>query len=181
MKNIVIFSLILFLSACATSVNVDYQPGTNFAVLKTFRVEGKPVAVPNDPRVNSPFTQQRLSEALKNQLSLKGLSAKRDMPDMVVKYHLGLKQEVESDASGVSFGIGSSSPNTAIGFVFGSGSDVATVDTLTITIDLVKSGTKKLLWRGSFESRLAAGSTPESSTRLINAMVKQILDKFPPK
>jgi len=181
MKNIILSSLFLFLTACATSVNVDYQPGTDFAALKSFRIEGKPLAVPNDPRVNSPFTKDRIIEALKNQLTLKGLAAKKDKPDIVVKYHLGVKQELESDASGMSFGIGSSSSNSAFGFMFGAGSDVATIENLTITIDLVKSGTEKLLWRGSFESRLAAGSTPESSNQLIKAMVKEILSKFPPK
>jgi len=139
------------------------------------------MAVPDDPRINSPFALKRISDALKSQLSLKGLTAKKDRPDVVVKYRLGLKQEVESDASGVSFGIGSSSSTTAFGFMFGAGADVATVDNLIITIDLVKPATQQLLWRGSYENHLAAGSTPETSTKLINSMVKQILDKFPPK
>ena len=181
MKNIVILSLLIFLSACATSVNVDYLPGTNFAALKSFRVEEKPVAVTKDPRVNSPFIQKRIIEALKSQLNLKGLIAKKDKPDVIVKYHLAIKQELESDDSGVAFGIGSSSSNSAFGIMFGSGGGVASVDNLLITIDLVKSGNKKLLWRGSFDRRLAAGTTPESSTQLINSMVKEILDKFPPK
>jgi len=181
MKNIVILSLVLFLSACATSVNVDYQLGTDFSALKSFRIEETPIAVAKDPRVNNPFIQKRIIEALNAQLNLKGLVAKKDKPDVIVKYHLGIKQELESDDSGVAFGIGTSSSHSAFGIMFGSGTGVASVDNLLITIDLVKSETKKLLWRGSFDRRLAAGITPESSTQLINNMVKEILDKFPPK
>jgi len=181
MKSIVILILVLFLFACATSVNVDYQPGTDFTALKSFRIVEAPVSVAKDPRINSPFIQQRIIEAMKAQLSLKGLVAKSEKPDLVVKYHLAIKQELESDDSGVAFGVGTSSSHSAFGIMFGSGTGVASVDNLVITIDLMKAGTEKLLWRGSFDRRLAAGLTPESSTQLINSMVKEILDKFPPK
>ena len=181
MKSIIILTLVLFLSACATSVNVDYQPGTDFSSFKSFRIEKSPVAVVKDPRINSPFIQKRIIGALHDQLHLKALVAKKDKPDLVVKYHLAIKQELESDDSGVAFGIGSSSSHSAFGIMFGSGTGVASVDNLMITIDLVQSGTKKLLWRGSLDSRLAPGITPESSNRLINSMVKEILEKFPPK
>ncbi len=167
---------------CGTSVNVDYQPGTDFSVLKSFQVEEKPVTMPDDTRVNSPFILKRISEALKNHLILKGMSPSKDKPDVIAKYHLGIKQELESDASGLSVGIGSATSHSAIGFVYGiPASEVATNENLMITIDVVKSTTKALLWRGSYTSRLEAGSTPESSTEQINAMVKAILDKFPPK
>lgn len=182
MKKLLLPLSFLFLSACATSVNVDYDTKTSFAGLKTFQVQAKPEAIPNDPRVNSPFMKQRITKAVGDQLSLKGMSFVKTSPDVIVKYHLGIKQELESDDSGVSIGIGTSSRHTAIGFVYGfPATEVATVENLAITIDIVNAKDNQLLWRGSLARQLYSGSTPESNTVLINGMVKEILDLFPPR
>lgn len=172
----------LFLSACATSVNVDYSPGTSFVGIKTFQVQAKPEAIPNDPRINSPFMKQRITKAVGDQLTIKGMSFVKTSPDIIVKYHLGVRQELESYDSGLSIGIGTSSRHSAIGFGFGFPiGDVETVENLVITIDMVNEKNNQLLWRGSLERRVYAGSTPESNTALINGMVKEILDLFPPR
>ncbi|MEJ2140899.1 MAG: DUF4136 domain-containing protein [Gammaproteobacteria bacterium] len=182
MKKLLIFLPVLFITACATSVNVDYDPQTSFAGIKTFQVQAKPEAIPSDPRVNSPFMKQRITKAMGDQLTLRGMSFVKNSPDVLVKYHLGIGQELESDDSGVSVGIGTSSRHTAIGFVYGFPlAEVETVENLVITVDIVNAATQQLLWRGSLARRLYAGSTPESNTALINGMVKEILDQFPPR
>ena len=182
MKKHILLLSVLLLSACATSVNVDYATGTSFAGLKTFQVQAKPEAIPNDPRVNSPFMKQRITKAIGDQLTIKGMSFVKTSPDVIVKYYLGIKQELESDDSGVSIGFGTSSRHSAIGFVYGfPASEVATIENLNITIDIVNAKSNQLLWRGSLARRLYAGSTPESNTTLINGIVKEILDQFPPK
>lgn len=179
-KHLLLLSALL-LSACATSVNVDYAPGTSFAGLKTFQVQAKPESIPDDPRVNSPFMKQRITRAIGDQLSIKGMKFVTASPDVIVKYYLGIKQELESDDSGVSIGIGTASRHSAIGFVYGfPATEVATIENLNITVDIVNAKNDQLLWRGSLARRLFAGSTPESNTALINGMVKEILDFFPP-
>ena len=49
-----------------------------------------------------------------------------------------------------------------------------------LTIDVLNGSDKKLVWRGSSGRRLYNGFSPEQSTKVINAVVKEILDKFPP-
>ena len=182
MKKLLLPLSLLFLSACATSVNVDYTPGTSFAGLKTFQVQAKPEGIPDDPRVNSPFMKQRITKAVGDQLRIKGMSFVKTSPDVIVKYHLGIKQELESDDSGVSVGIGTSSRHSAIGFVYGfPGTEVSTVENLNITVDIVNAKNNQLLWRGSLARQLYSGSTPESNTALINGMVQEILNQFPPR
>lgn len=182
MKKLFLFIAVLFLSACATSVNVDYSPETSFVGIRTFQVQAQPEAIPNDPRVNSPFMKQRITSAIGDTLSLRGMSFVKTNPDVLVKYHLGVKQELESDDTGVSIGIGTSTRHSAIGFVYGfPAAEVETVEDLVITIDIVSSDGKQLLWRGSLARRLYAGSTPESNTTLIYGMVREILALFPPR
>lgn len=183
MKKFLLPLSFLFLSACASSVNVDYTPGTSFAGIKSFQVQAKPEAIPNDPRVNSPFMKQRLTRAVGDQLTLKGMAFVEASPDIIVKYHLGIRQNVETDDSGLSIGVGTSSRHSAIGFMYGIplGGDVSTVENLIITLDVVNASSNQLLWRGSLARELYAGSSPESNTTLINGMVKEILEQFPPK
>lgn len=182
MKKLLFLLPVLLLTACATSVNVDYSPGTSFAGLKTFQVQARPEAIPDDPRVNSPFMKQRITKAVGDHLTLKGMSFVKTSPDVLVKYHLGVRQELETDDSGVSIGIGTATRHTAIGFVYGfPATEVETVENLVITIDIVSATNQQLLWRGSLARRLYAGSTPESNTALINGMVREILDLFPPR
>ena len=143
----------VWLTSCATSVNVDYDPATNFSGLKTFQVQAKPEAIPEDPRVNSPFMQQRVTAAITEQLKLKNMLPAKASPDTVVKYHLGIRQEMQSNDSGVSVGVGTASRHTAVGFMFGFPvTDVATIDNLVITLDMVNVKTGNLLWRGPYQA-----------------------------
>jgi hypothetical protein len=181
MKNLFLALFILFLYACASSVNVDFDPKTSFAGINTFQVQAKPEAMPDDPRIDSPFMKQRITRAIGDQLTLKGMKFIKTSPDVIVKYHLGIKKELESDESGVFLGYGTSTGRTAFGLGYSfPAAEVATIENLAITIDIVNAENKQLLWRGSVTRRLYEGSTPASNTQLVNEMVMEILGQFPP-
>ena len=181
MKLLLTLITCLFLSACATSVNVDYRSGVNFSNIKTFQVQEKPVNVSADPRVDNPFMKERTAAALKTAFTNKGLYFSKDKADVIVKYHLVIKQEFETDDSGVFFGIGTATHHSAFGMSYAfPDRQVASVDDLVLTIDMVDPG-NILLWRGSLARRLYSGSTPETNRRLIQGLVTEILKQFPPK
>ena len=180
-KNLQILFTCLFLTACATSVDVDYRAGVNFSNIKTFRIQDKPVNATTDTRIDSPFMQQRTAEALKSAFTKKGFYFSKDKPDVIIRYHMVIKQEFETDDSGVFFGIGTSSQHSAFGMSYSfPDRDVASVDNLVLTIDVVDSH-NVLMWRGSLGRRLYSGSTPETNNRLIQGMVTEILNLFPPR
>ena len=181
MKILLIVIITLYLSACATSVNVDYPTGVNFSKLKTFRIQAKPVKTTANTRIDSPFMQQRTVEALKTEFTSKGFYFNKDKADMVIKYHLVIKQEFETDDSGVFLGFGTSTSHSAIGLGYSfPDREVASVDNLVLTIDIFDPQ-NVLLWRGSLGQRLTSGSTPESNNRLMQGLVTEILKQFPPK
>lgn len=180
LHRFVLLLVSLQLAACSTTVNIDYDQNTNFAALRSFELQTKPVKISDDPRIDSSLMQQRVVTAIRDALTRKGLQPATP-PDMHVSYRIDVKQEIESDPSGVSVGIGTFSRNVGVGFGYGfPATDVESYDRMILTIDLQRpDGT--LLWRGSDSRRLDSGSTPEKNTRLINELVASILQHYPPK
>lgn len=60
-------------------------------------------------------------------------------------------------------------------------SDVQSHDLGVLTIDFISSKSSQLIWRGTSSRRLYDTGTPETSEKLINSIVKEILDRYPPK
>lgn len=171
----------LLLVACSTTVNVDYDQDYNFTALKTFALQEEPEKIEDDPRLSTPMMQQRLVRAIRAGLQQAGLREVQPA-DVRVSYRVDIRQEIESDGSGVSVGAGTFSRRVGIGFGYGFPvSELESYDRMVLTIDLHSSETDRLLWRGSDSRRLYAGSTPKSSTRLVNELVEAILEKFPPR
>ena len=171
----------LFLSACASLVNIDYDKSVNFKQFKNFGIESKPVRVTQDTRINSPFMKQRVISAIETEMKNKGFAKLTLNPDILIKYHMEIRKELEAQESGVAIGFGTSSGSTAIGFGYGFPTgDISSYDKLVLTIDMV-SLKNKLLWRGSLASDLIDGSTPETNNKLVTELVTKILENFPPK
>ncbi len=179
LRRFVLLLVSLSLVACGTTVNIDYDQSINFAAIHSFKLETQPVKISDDPRIDSSLMQQRVVTAIREALNRKGLQA-APTPDVRVSYRIDVKQEIESDPSGVSVGVGTFSRNVGIGFGYGfPAADVESYDSIILTIDL-HSPDDKLLWRGSDSRRLTSGSTPQKSNRLINDLVAAILERYPP-
>ena len=58
--------------------------------------------------------------------------------------------------------------------------DVDTYDDAVLTIDILDPRDDSLLWRGSGSRRLGNGNTPEKLDELVNGLVSDVLDHFPP-
>lgn len=180
MNKILFIMLSLFLSACAPLVNIDYDTKTDFTSLKSYSNNITPVRVSEDTRVNSPFMLKRVTQEIDVSLSTSGFSSTKNNPDMLVKYHLDIRQEVETQQSGFTIGFGTSTRNTAVGFAFNApAEDTGTIDKLVLTIDIYNG--KKLIWRGSKDYTLYKGQKPSSYDELIKDLVSDILKNFPPK
>lgn len=162
--------------------NIDYDRNTDFNVFDSYAIQAEPVRTTDDTRIKTPFMQQRIVNAINISLAKKGLKNLTADSDLQIKYYLDLKQDFEVDGSSVSFGFGSYGYHSAVGLAFAVPvGETYSVDKLVLTIDMFSTKTKKLLWRGSLAYRLANGATPESNAKMINALVEEILQRFPPK
>lgn len=182
MRLIKIVFMLLTVTACSSTVNVDYDKDFDFRLIKTYFVVAQPVRVSTDTRINSPFMQQRVVQAIESNLALKGLKKFNQQSNVKVKYFLDIKREIESQDSGMSIGFGTSRANSAIAFGYSiPTAETSNYDNLVITIDILSVKTNKLLWRGSLGYRLVDGSRPETYNKLISELVTEILKLFPPQ
>ena len=174
-------SAVLLLSACATTANVDYRQGYDFSSLHKIRIEAPLPQASSDPRINSPLVTQRIHTAISGYLTAHGYQLVDSGADARLVYQVATKAGLESYNSGVSFGFGTFGRHSAVGLGYGfPGYDVDTYDDAVLTIDILGNGDDSLLWRGSSKRRLGDGNTPEKLTELVNGLVADVLDNFPP-
>ena len=172
--------LALVLSACGTTVNVDYDQQANFTKLKTFSLMPSPETKTGDERLDSPLVDQRIRKAILGTLKVRGFQQVNANADFAVAYQLGVRKEIDSSRASMTVGVGTYGRRSAVGMTYGHPGYVESYERGILTIDVLKGSDKKLVWRGSSGRRLYDGRTPEKSDKEINAVVKEILDKFPP-
>jgi hypothetical protein len=180
-RTLCLMFIVGLLGACASSVNVDYDRQVDFRRLRTFALLDVPQIKTGDPRIDSPLVAKRIRTAILEILQAKGFVPEAQTPDFVVRYNIGIRQEVESDGSGISIGFGSFDHHSGIGFGYGFPAyEVESYDKAILTIDVLDGKTEQLLWRGSWGKRLYDGLTPEKLDQTIHSTVAEILARFPP-
>lgn len=177
-----ILFLSLILTACASPVNIDYDRNVNFSSFTSYSLDKKPVRISTDTRINSPFMRQRVANELMLKFADKGYENLAHKAELKIKYYLDIKQEFETQDSGVAIGFGSAGHHSAMGIGFNIPiGEAISIDLLVLTIDIISAKTNKLLWRGSLNSPLYEGATPETYNDLVKRLVLEILENFPPK
>jgi hypothetical protein len=179
-RSLFLIGTIMLLAGCGTTVNVDYDKATNFQGLKTFTLMPTPETKTGDERLDSPLVDKRIRNAIVTMLSQRGYREVKQNPDFAVAYQLGIRQEVDSSRATMTVGVGGFYPRSAIGMTYGYPGYIESYERGILTIDILHGSDKKLIWRGSSGRRLYDGRTPEKSEKEINAVVSEILDKFPP-
>lgn len=183
MRKITILFFSTLLASCASAVNFDFDKFTDFNTFSNYQIINIPVRVTKDTRINSPLILKRVVDELNAALHKKGLNYSKEHADLKIKYYLDVKREIEAESSSVlSFGFGTLGHHSSLGLGFNVPiGEISSVDKLVLTIDIVSSKTKKLVWRGSLGAYLYEGITPEDYTRTIKNLVTEILNHFPPK
>ena len=145
------------------TVRTSYEPSADFSGFKTFALNH-----PNHPTPVSggvdPFMVFRLRQMVYSQLDAQGYSpAAADQAAMLVTVNAEARTRTESV------------PNShhAYGYY---GSDVQTVDTLLLTIDILDPARQSVIWHGS--SEVARNSDMAEAD--LWTLVQAILARFPP-
>ena len=172
---------ILLITACGTAVNLDYDREANFTKLNSFILMPSPEMKTGDERLDSPLVDQRIREAILATLQARGFQQVETNADFAVAYQLGVRTEIDSRRASMTVGMGGYGRHSAIGMTYGHPGYVESYERGILTIDILKGSDKRLVWRGSSGRRLYDGRTPEKSDKEINAVVKEILDQFPPR
>lgn len=185
MKKYIIFFMfysIIFMGCTSAQVSQDYEPSANFSKLKNYKWQSIEQEKTGDIRIDNPFLDKRIREAVDRSLSEKGYqSSNQTNYDFYVSYKMSIQRRIESEdfTTGVGFGIGTYGRHGGVGI--STGGRVNEYDETLIVIDIINSEDNELLWRGTSTNRMSQHSTPEKTTESVNKIIEKIMAQFPPE
>lgn len=186
MKKLIIALAMLSVSACSTlRTSTDFDPAVNFDNYKTYAW-----VKATDKEAKSAYhldglMDQRVREAVDNQLVSKGISkVESDKADILVNYLTKVDKKINVDTFNTHYGY-----NPYYGPRWGAwGGTMGTTQTTvreyevgTLIIDLIDNKTSKLIWRGSVADTIRDKNTPQERVQVVNEAIGQVMLNFPPK
>ncbi len=183
--RLLLIPALLLLAACqSVQLDRDFDPNRDFAGYRSW--DWKEPAVqyrPDDPRIQSDLTEQRIREAIGDQLDQRGLRpvAAGASADLLVQAWY-LVDEREEQVMTSSYG-GWGGPWHG----FWGGPGITQMRTIryqvgTLQIDLYDRRDGKLVWRGTGSQMLQAGQPgPGERAAAIRETVTRVLSQYPPR
>jgi hypothetical protein len=157
-------------AAFAVTVKSDYDKNADFSKYKSFSIK-KGTEAP------TPFAQERIIAAVKNELKARGMS-ESDNPDIFVYTHAKVSTEKRVDVT--NFGYGGYPGWGGWGGSWGTSTAMVTdVPMGTLIVDIVDAKSTALVWRGIGSDTLLTNPTPEKSEKRINKGVAKLFTKYP--
>ena len=183
-RRLAVLAVAALLSACAANqVNHDFDASRDFAAYRSWSWKDPVLQYrPDDPRIKSDLTEQRIREAVTDQLDQRGLrtAAAGSKGDVQVQTYL----IVEDRQQQVTTNYGGTWGNPWNGYWGGpmyNETRNITYKVATIQIDMLDGKDGKLVWRGSDEQILSRTPNPSDRSTAIHDTVKNILANYPPR
>jgi len=176
---------ILLLSACQSAqVDRDYDPARDFATYRSWSWQEPAVRYrPDDPRLSSDLTDQRIREAIAEQLDQRGLRPAQSAATPDLKAQVWLIVDDRQQQVSTNYGGGWGGPWNG----YWGGPTYTETRTLdyqvgTLQIDLFDGKDGKLVWRGSAEQILRRNpANPSERVAAIRQTVAKVLAHYPPQ
>lgn len=183
--RLLLIPALLLLAACQSArVERDFDASRDFAAYRSWSWQEPALQYrPDDPRIRSDLTEQRLRQAIAEQLEQRGLRPAQAgaMADLRVQAWLIVEQRQDQ----VSTHYGGYWGDPWGGFWSGPvHTETRTLDyrVSTLQIDLLDGRDGKLVWRGSAEQVLRpAPETPAEREAALRARVAEIIGQYPPQ
>lgn len=181
-SRMVLSTLLIVILACSTvKVSQDYDPATDFSVLKTYAWKSEKQEPTGDVRTDNPLLDARIRAAVDRALSEKGYQKiSEQTPDFHVSYQYSVRSRLGADDGAVGFGFGFGTFGRHGGVGLGTGTGVSQYDEARLTIDFIDTQNGGLLWRGAGARGFYEHLDPDKTTKEVNETVDQILARFPP-
>ena len=164
------------------SIRTDFDPQTSFAGFNTYSWAERTESGDDDPRVYNAITAGQVRNAVNTALQAKGIRETSSNPDFRIAWHGAIEGKMDfrtiSDHYGYDWG----------GYYTGFGIGTSTARTTqrewdegTLIIDIVRTRTHELVWRGPAQAKLDERQpTGETAQRQMNEAAAGILETFPP-
>lgn len=189
LKRSWIWLAVLLFTACASArVQSDYDETVNFRKYKTYRL-ATPEELNPDQRAEfnlERFTDQRLREAIHENMREEGYRKDTINPDVKVFFGLTIEKRIAYQTTGYSGGYGYPYFGYGYGYGFG-GLGFTTAQTVpytynegTVLLSLVDENRKEVVWHASY-SKTANKVTKLTRQKDMDKAIHKIFKKYPVK
>lgn len=184
-RRLFLLAALLGLVACQSiRVDSDYDPHLDFAALQTWNWQEPAVQYrPNDPRLMSGLTEQRLIQAVTQQLEQRGL--RQAAPGAPADFGVQAFLVVDTRQQQIATYYGGDLMSDRAGRLWASPgfTEVRTLDYQVGTLQLdFLDRHGKLIWRGSAEQIVPRNpGSPQERAAAIHDTVAKILTQYPPR
>ena len=184
LRRIALLAFAVLLGGCQThQVNHDFDASRDFAAYRSWAWKDPALQYrPDDPRIKSDLTEQRIRQAVADQLDQRGLrpAAPGAKADLNVQAYLIVEdrqQQVTTNYGGAWGGPW----NGYWGAPMYNETRNVTYKVATLQIDLLDGKDGKLVWRGSDEQMMSNSPSPQDRSAAIRATVTTVLSNYPPR
>ena len=159
------FGLLIASSAFAQKITIEFDQAADFTRYKTFAIRAGQLNSQN-PALNSELVKKQIENDIESNLTAKGLAKTTGRSDLNVRYTLGTRRNVETEAYPAGWrGLGT----RIVRVPYAQG---------TLVIDLRDPTTRSLVWRAIATDEK---SDPMKLAGKIDDMVRKSIEKYPPK
>lgn len=184
-RQLMMLPLLLVLAACQSNqVQRDFDPQRDFSAYRSW--DWKEPALqyrPDDPRIKSDLTEQRIRTAVSEQLDQRGLrpAASGAQPDVRIQAWFIVDQRTQQYTTASMGGWGSPWHGFWGGPMY---NETRTINYQvgTLQVDFYDAKDGKLVWRGSAEQVLRDNpGGPKERTDMYRETVSKVLSQYPPQ
>lgn len=159
------------LAGCAATVVYDFDETANFQQSKQYQFEQT-----ENGDVQS-LDRARIHKAIAKQLSLKGFSQVDSGAGLTVRYRI--EEDVRIESTGLSYGVGMS--RSHLGVAMHTPVRAREIKEGKLVVEVVETDNSRVIWRAVSQKRLTEQMRPEKRTELVNELVKEMFQNYPPQ
>ncbi|MBF6623864.1 MAG: hypothetical protein B7Z23_01615 [Pseudomonadales bacterium 32-61-5] len=185
LRTLMILPLLALLVACQTSqVQRDFDPQRDYAAYRSWDWQEPGLQYrPDDPRIKSDLTEQRIRSAVTEQLDQRGLRQAQtgSSADVRVQAWFIVEQRTQQYSS-TSMGAWGSPWHGYWGGPMYTDTRTLHYQVGTLQIDFYDADDGKLIWRGSTEQTLRSDpGGPQERASMLREAVARVLSQYPPR
>ncbi|MHC8365051.1 DUF4136 domain-containing protein [Pseudomonas sp. ZT5P21] len=182
-RRIALLAVVALISACAHQVNQDFDASRDFAAYRSWSWKDPALQYrPDDPRIKSDLTEQRIRQSVEDQLDQRGLrpAAAGSQGNVLVQTYLIVEDRQQQVSTNYGGGWGNPWNGYWGGPMYTETRNVS-YKVAIIQIDMLDGKDGKLVWRGSDEQILSRSTNPSDRSTAIRETVGRILANYPPR